>query len=247
MHLGDVLRVRFGHLLDVDAAHVAEDEDRKLPAAVPGDGGEVLLRDAGALLDEDAARLLPVDLELEDRLGRRLGLIRGIRELDPARFHAAARQHLRFQDDGAADLGCDRLRLGGGVRQASPQERGAVAREESLGLVLVEPHRSARTGQLTLGFADGQGDGVLSVARVPLTRRAAVHRTRSDRIFASQPPRASCGHGRRALVPAPSQPAPASLGTTAPTSRDPGRVLPRSACGDSSAHKPGKAAWLVGS
>jgi len=75
---------------------------------------------------------------------------------------------------------------------------------------------------------------VLSVARVPLTRRAAVHRTRSDRIFASQPPRASCGHGRRVLVPASSQPAPASLRTTAPTSRDPDRVLPRSACGDSS-------------
>ncbi len=69
----DVLGVLLGDLLDVDAAHVAEDDDRELAAAVPGDRGEVLLLDRRALLDEDAARLLALDLEREDRGGRLLG------------------------------------------------------------------------------------------------------------------------------------------------------------------------------
>ena len=48
--LGDVLRVLLGDLLDVDAAHVAEDHHRQAREAVPGDADVVLLRDRRARL-----------------------------------------------------------------------------------------------------------------------------------------------------------------------------------------------------
>src|SRR5262249_53824085 len=57
----DVVGMRLRDLLDVDPAHVAEDDDGELLPAVPRDRREVLLRDGRALLDEDAARLLALD------------------------------------------------------------------------------------------------------------------------------------------------------------------------------------------
>ena len=68
VRLRDVVGVGLGDLLDVDAAHVAEDEDRLLGAAVPGDGDEVLLGDRALLLDQHRARLLALDHDGHDRL-----------------------------------------------------------------------------------------------------------------------------------------------------------------------------------
>jgi hypothetical protein len=128
----DVLGVLLGDLLDVDAAHVGEDDDGALPSTVPRDGGKELLLDRRLLLDEHAARLVAVDLELQDRVGRGLGLLRCVRELDAAGLHASAGQHLRFEDDRPGDLRGDLLRFGGRLRDASLQQRDAVLCKERL-------------------------------------------------------------------------------------------------------------------
>ena len=56
--------------------------------------GVVLLLDLGFRVDEDAARHVAVDLELEDRLGVLGGLLGRVGELDAAGLHPAAAQHL---------------------------------------------------------------------------------------------------------------------------------------------------------
>src|SRR5262249_9386932 len=104
VHARHVLRVLLRHLLDVDAAHVAEDEDRQLPSPVPGDGREVLLRHRRALLDQHAARLLALDLELQDCLRRALGVGGRVGEFDAPGLHAAAGQDLRLDDDRGAHI-----------------------------------------------------------------------------------------------------------------------------------------------
>src|SRR6059058_378957 len=128
-------------LLDVDAAHVAEDEDGELPPPVPGDRGEVLVDDRRALLDQHAPRPLPLDLEREDRARGGLGRVRRVGELDAARLHAAAGQHLGLEHDRDGEVAGDPGGLGGGARDAAPEERRAVAGEEGLGFVFVETHR----------------------------------------------------------------------------------------------------------
>ncbi len=138
--LGDVVRVLFRHLLDVDAAHVAEDHDGELGQGVVGDAGVVLLLDGGLRLDEDGARLLAVDLEVEDGGGLAPGLLRRVGEPDAAGLHAAAGEHLRLEHDRPADVlrqlrGLLR-RLGG----AALGEADAALGEEALGFVFVEPH-----------------------------------------------------------------------------------------------------------
>src|SRR5262249_20245209 len=137
----DVIGVLLGHLLDVDPAHVAEDEHGQLATAVPGDGGEVLLHYGHALLDEHTARLLALDLELEDGGGSLLGGGGFAREFDPARLHATAGQHLRLEHDRPRDLAGGRARLGGGLGDTPLEQRDAMPGEESLGLEFVEPHR----------------------------------------------------------------------------------------------------------
>ena len=126
----DVLGMLLGDLLDVDAAHVAEDQDRQLAAAVPGDGGEVLLRDRRALLDQHAARLLAVDLELEDGVGGCLGRRPGSSaNLTPPAFMRPPVRTCDLRTTRPADLGWRSvLRLGRGLGDATLQQRGAVAR-----------------------------------------------------------------------------------------------------------------------
>jgi len=94
MAAAHVVRVLLGHLLDVDAAHVGEQHQRALARAVPDNARVVLLRDLGLRIDEHALGHVAVDVELEDRGGVLGGLIRGVRELDTAGLHAAAREHL---------------------------------------------------------------------------------------------------------------------------------------------------------
>ena len=78
-------------LLDVDAAHVAEDDHGPAGGGVPGDGGVVLLLDRAALLDEHAHRLLPVDLDTEDCPGCLGGLPRACRRSARRRPSSARR------------------------------------------------------------------------------------------------------------------------------------------------------------
>jgi hypothetical protein len=90
----DVVGVVLGHLLDVDPAHVAEQDQRPLGSAVPDDARVVLLLDLGARVHEHPAGHVPADLELKDRLGVAGRLVGGVGELDAARFHPSSAQHL---------------------------------------------------------------------------------------------------------------------------------------------------------
>ena len=82
-----VVGVLLGHLLDVDPAHVAEQHQRPLARAVPDHARVVLLLDLGLRVDEHAARHVAADLELQDRLGVRGGLVGRVGELDAAGLH----------------------------------------------------------------------------------------------------------------------------------------------------------------
>src|SRR5437763_5809930 len=135
-------RARLGDLLDVDPAHVAEHVGRKLADPVVDHAGVVLPLDRGLGVDEDPARHVPADLERQDLAGVRLRLLGGVGELHAARLHPPSRQDLRLDDDGAADVGCDRLGLLGVRRESVLRQRYALARQDPARLVLVEPHRS---------------------------------------------------------------------------------------------------------
>ena len=71
---------------------------------VPDHAGVVLVLDRGPRVDEHAARHVAVDLEAEDVLGVRGGLVRRVGELDAAGLHPAAGQHLGLDHDRAADV-----------------------------------------------------------------------------------------------------------------------------------------------
>ena len=66
----------------------------RFAAAVPENRGVVLLLDLGLRVDEHADRHVAADLELEDRLGVLGGLLGSVGELDAARLHPPAGQHL---------------------------------------------------------------------------------------------------------------------------------------------------------
>ena len=92
----DAVGVGLGDLLDVDPAHVGEDQHRALARPVPGDARVVLLLDGDARVDQHAARHVAADLEREDRLGVGGGLVGRVGELDAARLHPPAGQDLRL-------------------------------------------------------------------------------------------------------------------------------------------------------
>ena len=60
-----------------------------------------------------------------------LGVVRVVGELDPARLAAAAGQHLRLDDDGAAELLGGRARLLRRVVARRPSETGMPTRRKS--------------------------------------------------------------------------------------------------------------------
>jgi hypothetical protein len=84
-----------------------------------------------------------VDLELEDLGGVPLGLLGGVRELDAARLHPPAGEHLGLDDDRAVDALGGLARLCGGLREAVFGDRDAGSLDQATGLVLVEAHRGA--------------------------------------------------------------------------------------------------------
>ena len=129
-----------GQLLDLHAALGRAHGQERAVAAVEQEGEVVLLGDVGGLGDQHAVHGVALDVHAEDR-GRLLArLLRGVRELHPARLAAAARLHLGLDDDGRAQLRrgrCRRLRVFHG---ATRQHRHSVSGEELLRLVLVQVH-----------------------------------------------------------------------------------------------------------
>ena len=129
-----------GDLFDLDAALRREHEQRLLDAAVERDREVVLLRDVGGALDPDLLDDVAANVEADDLLGLLLGVRRIVGELHAAGLAAAAGQHLRLDDDRAADL----LRGLAGLlrrrRQAPLGDGDPELLEELLALVLVEVH-----------------------------------------------------------------------------------------------------------
>ncbi len=83
---------------------------------------------------------MAADVEPEDVPCLLLGVRRILGELDAARLAAAAGEHLRLDDDGAAERrGCG-ARLLGRNGEAAVGDRDADAPEELFALVLVEIH-----------------------------------------------------------------------------------------------------------
>ena len=87
---------------------------------------------------------MPSDVETED-LRRLRSASAGIgRELDAAGLAASAGQHLRLDDDRAAELFGRSARLGGRRAKAAVRNRDPEAPKELLPLVLVEIHGGRR-------------------------------------------------------------------------------------------------------
>ena len=107
----EAVGARCGDLLDVDAALRREHEEGLLLAAVEREREVVLARDVGCLLDPQPAHDVSLDVHAEDRRRVCLGLVGRSGELDPTGFAATARQHLRLDDDVAAELFRRRRRL----------------------------------------------------------------------------------------------------------------------------------------
>jgi hypothetical protein len=125
-------RVRRGrsHLLDVHAPLGREHEEGRLHTAVERDREVVLLRDVGGLLDPELLDDVAADVEAENVAGTRLGLLGRVSQLDAAGLAAAAGEHLRLDDHGAAELlGCSARLLRGGRRR--PSDTGMPARRKS--------------------------------------------------------------------------------------------------------------------
>ena len=139
----DVLGMRLRDLLDVDAAHVAEDH---APAASRRPSQVTAAKYScatGARCSTSTPRGFWPLISSARMASRALrGRRRIVGELDAAGLHAAAGQHLRLEHHGAADLGRGVARLGGRTSPRGPFSSGiAVPGEQGLRFVLVEPHR----------------------------------------------------------------------------------------------------------
>ena len=134
------VRVLLGDLLDLDTALRREHEEGLLRATVERDREVVLLRDVGGPLDPELADDVAANVEPEDVA--RLGLgVRGILgELDSACLAAAAGEHLRLDDDRAAERRRRGARLLGRDGEPAVGHRNPDPTEELLALVLVEIH-----------------------------------------------------------------------------------------------------------
>ena len=134
--------------LDVDPALRREHEERLFRAAVERQREVVLPLDVGGLLDPDPADDVAADVHAEDRFRVSLGLVRSGGELDAAGLAAAARKHLRLDDDLPAELIGGLPRLGGRRGDATLGDRNAEAAEELFALMLVEVHRAGESTRL---------------------------------------------------------------------------------------------------
>ncbi len=146
---GHVVWVLLGHLLDIDATHVGEQHHGALADPIPDHAGVVLVLDGGLRVDQDAARHVSVDLEIQDPAGMALGLLGRVGELDASGLHAPACQHLRLDHHGARDFSRNVTRFLGGLRESVLCYRDTCLRDDRAGLVLEEAHQ--RRGRLAEG------------------------------------------------------------------------------------------------
>ena len=134
--------------------------------------GVVLLLDLRFGVDEDAARHVAVDLQLQDRPRRGLGgLLRGVGELDAAGLHPAAAQHLGLDHHRAADL------LGGLARPAPAvvQKPYLVTGMPASSTILLASNSKNRIGGAEPYIATRNNDAVTPVpAREPRRGHAVL-------------------------------------------------------------------------
>ena len=142
------LGVRGRDLLDVDPALGREHEERLLHTTVEGQRQVVLALDVGRLLDPEPADDVAADVHAEDRFAWSSASSGVAGELDAAGLAAPARQHLRLDDDLAAELLGRLPRLRRRLRDTSLGDRDAEAAEELLALMLVEVHRAGESTRL---------------------------------------------------------------------------------------------------
>jgi hypothetical protein len=137
--------------LDVHTSRRAGDDDGSRRRPVDHDAQVQLAFDLEALLNEDAADLLPFRARLvrdqrhaDHLLSELLGLGRRLRDLDAAPLAASAGVNLRLDDhNGAAEPPGDLARFGARERHLAARHGYAVAREHCLGLVFVDFHKTA--------------------------------------------------------------------------------------------------------
>jgi hypothetical protein len=149
----NLLRLLGRDLLDVHAARGAGNDDRAAAGAIDEQADVELAVDLQPLFDQHTPDLLPFGAGLvrnqrhaEHLLGELLGFVRGLGELHAATLAAAACMNLRFHDnDAAATAAGQPLRdvtgLGRGRGHFPSRHRDAEAREDGLGLILVDFHR----------------------------------------------------------------------------------------------------------
>src|SRR5829696_829889 len=168
-----------GDLLDVDASHVAEQHQRALRRPVPDHAGVVLLLDLGFRVDEDAARHMAVDLELEDVAGMGRRLLGRVGELDAAGLHPTAAQHLGLDHRRPVDL----LRGGAGLlrgRAEAVLRDGDTRQLDDLsGLELVEAHQrrgtlSKRVGRASVRRGLGYSSAMRRLTALAMVAAAAL-------------------------------------------------------------------------
>src|SRR5207245_5786461 len=122
-------------------------EERLLLTAVEGERQVILLRDLGGTLDPEPADDVAADVQPQDLSRAGLGLAGRGGELDAARLATATRQHLRLDDDGAAEVGGGPSGLGRADREAALRYGDAEALEQLLALALVEGHPPRAGGE----------------------------------------------------------------------------------------------------
>ena len=130
-----------GHLFDVDAALAGSHHHHAAPRSVEDHAQVDLLADVRGRVDQHLLDGQALDVHAEDasgdlfRLGRRLG------QLDAAGLAAAADQHLRLDDDRAADALGDCPRLGRGRCHVARGTGTAVLPEDAFCLELLQFQR----------------------------------------------------------------------------------------------------------
>ena len=147
----DVIGVLLGDLLDVDAAHVAEQHQRLLGGAVPHDPRVVLLLDLRLGIDQHPSRHVPVDLERQDVARMRFGLRGRVGKLDAARLHPPPGEHLRLDHRRPPDPLGDLARLRGVGREAVVGDGDAGALDDLARLELEEPHAARKPTRSAVG------------------------------------------------------------------------------------------------
>src|SRR5712691_4113748 len=136
----DLLGIFLGDLFDVHPADRRQHHHRTAAVAVERDAEIELTRDLRGALDEHLSNAQSLYLHVEDRRGVLARLGRCLRDLDAAGLPASADVHLRFHHDRTAVCPRGRLRLLMRRRETTLRDWDAGAREELLGLVLVELH-----------------------------------------------------------------------------------------------------------